>query len=121
MMCIMYMMPGPSSDGEFNTRIDKLQGIFSCKGCLCSFLLQLMQEELVQAMQGKWPEHIEDAAAAGPQRYGSTAAGWVKADERQALGEVLLQPGHVIAGVPLFWVVARGTEYKERFLTKAQQ
>ena len=87
--------------------------------CLLPLLL-LLQEELVQAMQGKWPEKIEDAAAAGPQRYGAAAAEWVKADENQALGEVLQHPGHVVAGVPLLWVVARGTEYKERFLTKAK-
>jgi hypothetical protein len=24
MMCIVYMMPGPSSDGEFNTIHDKI-------------------------------------------------------------------------------------------------
>jgi hypothetical protein len=25
-MCIMYMMPGPSSDGEFNTRLELGEG-----------------------------------------------------------------------------------------------
>jgi hypothetical protein len=39
--------------------------------------------------------------------------------ERLTLGAALRLPGHVVAGVPVFWVVARGTEYHARWLREA--
>jgi hypothetical protein len=39
--------------------------------------------------------------------------------ETLTLAEALLLPGHVVAGVPVFWVVARGTEYHARWLREA--
>ena len=30
--------------------------------------------------------------------------------------QVLAKPDHVIPGIPLFWVVAKGTPYRKRFL-----
>jgi hypothetical protein len=31
---------------------------------------------------------------------------------------VLLQPDHIVPGLPLFWVVAAGTDYRTRFLAE---
>lgn len=39
--------------------------------------------------------------------------------ENLTIGESLLLPGHVVAGVPVFWVVARGTEYYARWRREA--
>jgi len=39
--------------------------------------------------------------------------------EALTVGEALRLPGHVVAGVPVFWVVARGTEYHARWLREA--
>lgn len=33
--------------------------------------------------------------------------------------QVLAAEDHVVAGIPLFWVVAKGTAYRERFLDDA--
>ena len=57
-------------------------------------------------------------AEEGPKRYGKAAAKWERVDERKSLREALTAPGHVVPGLPLFWVVARGTEYRERFLAE---
>lgn len=34
------------------------------------------------------------------------------------LGQLLAQPDFVVPGVPLFFVVAKGTEYRQRFLAQ---
>ena len=80
----------------------------------------LTHDQLVQAMAGKWPEGV-DRDAEGPKRYGPEAARWCRVDERQSLKDALLEPGHVVPGLPLFWVVAKGTEYRDRFLANADR
>jgi hypothetical protein len=52
------------------------------------------------------------------QRYGPTASHWVRVDEALSLRQVLTQPGHVVPGVPLFWVLAEGSDYQRRFLAE---
>jgi len=69
----------------------------------------------VQALHGKWPEAQQGA---GPRRYGEKAARWVLVEQQKSLKEVLLQPDHVVPGLPLFWVVAKGTDYRKRFLAE---
>lgn len=77
----------------------------------------LQQEQLVQALHGEWPEAERDPSA-GPQRYGQAASHWVPVDEALSLKQVLQQPDHVVPGVPLFWVLAEGTDYQRRFLAE---
>ncbi len=67
------------------------------------------------------PRHQQHPKHPGPKRYGADAARWEKVDENMSLREVLTRPGHVIPGVPLFWVVAKGTEYRRRFLEKGER
>jgi hypothetical protein len=38
--------------------------------------------------------------------------------EQLSLREVLLRDDHIIPGLPLFWVVAKGTDYRQRFLAE---
>jgi hypothetical protein len=73
------------------------------------------QDKLIEALHGNWPEA---KIGAGPQRYGQQASHWVAVDQTQSLREVLLQQDHVIPGLPLFWVIAEGTDYKQRFLAE---
>ncbi|WIA28095.1 hypothetical protein OEZ86_010677 [Tetradesmus obliquus] len=75
----------------------------------------LKQDQLVDALHGKWPERDPQA---GPKRYGSSSSHWVPVDESLSLQQVLLAPDHVIPGVPLFWVLARDTQYQARFLAE---
>jgi hypothetical protein len=42
-------------------------------------------------------------------------------DEGATLGQVLREEGHVVPGLPLFWVLARDTTYRERFLAERVQ
>lgn len=65
-------------------------------------------------MYGGWPQDLKDE---GPQRYGPKASSWQLADETLLLGEILSKPEYVIPGVPVFFVVAKGTDYRERFLS----
>ncbi|KAF6259158.1 hypothetical protein COO60DRAFT_1622080 [Scenedesmus sp. NREL 46B-D3] len=75
----------------------------------------LKQNQLVDALHGQWPDPDPQA---GPKRYGEGASHWVAVDEALSLRQVLLQPGHVVPGVPLFWVLARDTDYQARFLAE---
>ena len=72
----------------------------------------LSNEKLVLAMQGKWPE----GSVKGPERYGPKAAKWKLVDESLRLGELLALEEYVIPGIPLFFAVARGSVYREKFL-----
>jgi hypothetical protein len=99
----------------------------------------LTEAQLVEAMAGRWPSSAGGGAGGGsaggasgsgsagidadaddddggPSRYGPKAAKWVKVDEAVTLRQALTAPGHIVPGAPLFFVVARGTEYRERFL-----
>ena len=66
-----------------------------------------------QALYGGWPAGAADTA---PQRYGPRAARWVRAREQATLAELLAAPDFVAPGLPVFFVVARGTVYRDRFL-----
>jgi hypothetical protein len=78
-------------------------------------MLHVLQEQLVKALHGDWPEM---RPGAGPQRYGQHVSHWVPVDPKMSLREVLLQPDHVVPGLPLFWVLAKGTDYRQRFLAE---
>ncbi|KAL3676038.1 hypothetical protein R1sor_025986 [Riccia sorocarpa] len=41
---------------------------------------------------------------------------WVKVQEKMTLNEVLSQGNHIIPGVPVFFVVATGTSFRDKFL-----
>ena len=71
----------------------------------------------MQAFHTGWPEHGEEAE---PSRYGEKAARWIQINESQSLKDILQHGDHVIPGVPAFFVVARGTDFRERFLSQGQ-
>ena len=52
-------------------------------------------------------------------RYGEKAARWQRVDEGLSLGQLLAQQDYVVPGVPLLFAVAKGTEYRTRFLAQA--
>lgn len=69
----------------------------------------------MQALHGDWPDM---QLGSGPQRYGQKATHWVPVQVQLSLREVLLRDDHIIPGLPLFWVVAKGTDYRQRFLAE---
>ena len=81
---------------------------------ICLSIITVFQAVLVQALHSGWPK--DAAQEAGPSRYGPRAARWVPVKEHAALHEVLRSPDYVIPGVPVFFVVAAGTAFRERFL-----
>jgi hypothetical protein len=72
----------------------------------------LTRDALVEALYGGWPAAKEE----GPRRYGPDAAGWVRVREGWTLGEALSREDHVVPGIPVFFVLAAGTPFRERFL-----
>ena len=70
------------------------------------------RDGLIEAMHGGWPRVIEE----GPERYGPTAAQWVRVDEKWTLGDLLSREDHVAPGIPVMFVLAKNTPFKERFL-----
>ncbi|KAA6430080.1 MAG: hypothetical protein FRX49_00511 [Trebouxia sp. A1-2] len=71
-------------------------------------------EQLTEVLYGGWPQDLQDAA---PQRYGPKASKWCQVSENLLLGEVLAKPDYVIPGIPVFFVVSKGSNYRERFLS----
>ena len=70
------------------------------------------REALTEALHGGWPRVVEE----GPSRYGPTAAKWIRVNEEWSLGELLSQPDHVAPGIPVMFVLAKGTPFKQQFL-----
>ena len=70
---------------------------------------------VTQAFYKGWPEHGEEAE---PSRYGKRAAKWIRVHEGAQLQDIWRQPDHVIPGIPALFVVAKGTEFRERFLAQ---
>ena len=67
---------------------------------------------LVEALYGGWPSVSDD----GPLRYGPKAAEWIRLDESLTLGGALQRPDHVVPGIPVFFILARDTPFKNDFL-----
>lgn len=72
----------------------------------------LDEQQLGEVYFGGWPEVAEE----GPQRYGPNAAGWVRVREGWTLRDVLGRPDHIIPGIPALFVLAKGTDFRQRFL-----
>ncbi|KAI3438195.1 hypothetical protein D9Q98_000632 [Chlorella vulgaris] len=73
----------------------------------------LTVEQLSEVYFGGWPEVHE----AGPQRYGPNAAGWVRVEEQWTLRDILDRPDHIIPGIPALFVLAKGTDFRQQFLS----
>ena len=75
--------------------------------------------DLAEALHGGWPDGVR---ATPPERYGPRAASWVRVeDEGQPLGALLARPDMVVPGVPVFFVLSRGTAFRERWLEAAAE
>ncbi|GAX82003.1 hypothetical protein CEUSTIGMA_g9431.t1 [Chlamydomonas eustigma] len=78
----------------------------------------LDREQLILAVQGKWPDGSADS---GPQRYGQKAAMWRQVDQQMSLLQLLTCEDYVVPGIPLLFAIAKGTEYKKRFLSQGMK
>jgi tetratricopeptide (TPR) repeat protein len=76
--------------------------------------------DLAEALHGGWPDGV---VATPPERYGPRAAHWVKVEnvEGESLGALLSRPDMVVPGVPVFFVLAKGTAFRERWLEAAAE
>lgn len=70
------------------------------------------RNELIEALFGGWPPIVDE----GPQRYGEKRARWVKVDESDSLGDVLHHEDNIIPGVPVFFILAESTPFRQSFL-----
>lgn len=73
----------------------------------------LTERQLEEVYFGGWPEGVTEE---GPQRYGPNAAAWVRVKESWTLRDALSRPDHVVPGVPAFFVLAKGSDFRQRFL-----
>eukprot|EP01025_Chloroclados_australasicus_P045246 TRINITY_DN4939_c0_g2_i1.p1 TRINITY_DN4939_c0_g2~~TRINITY_DN4939_c0_g2_i1.p1 ORF type:complete len:393 (-),score=32.44 TRINITY_DN4939_c0_g2_i1:375-1553(-) len=71
------------------------------------------EEQLAQSLQGQWPKSFQDS---GPQRYGTNSSTWKLVNQNFKLINILQQSDYVIPGLPVFFVVAKNTAYRDRFL-----
>ena len=69
----------------------------------------LRRNELVEALFGGWPSVSNE----GPNRL---EAKWIKVNPKHTLGEVLSRGDHVVPGIPVFFVLAKSTPFKDNFL-----
>ncbi|BDA47917.1 Tetratricopeptide repeat protein 4 [Coccomyxa sp. Obi] len=76
----------------------------------------LASGELAEALHSGWPKSKDEDAMPSP--YGKHAAKWVRINEEHSLQTILHEPGHVIPGIPVFFVVASGTRYRDAFLSE---
>lgn len=51
-------------------------------------------------------------------RFGAKAATWKPVDQSLTLGQLLDKEEYVIPGIPLLFAVAKGTEFRARFLAE---
>ncbi|KAK9907556.1 hypothetical protein WJX75_005927 [Coccomyxa subellipsoidea] len=72
--------------------------------------------DLAEALHSGWPKSKDQEAMPSP--YGKHAAKWVRVHEEHSLQDVLRELGHVIPGVPVFFIVASGTRYRDAFLSQ---
>ena len=66
-----------------------------------------------QALHTGWPSGFNDK---GPQRYGDQAARPIRIKDHLTLGEVLQRKDYVIPGAPVFFLLAKGTSFRDKFL-----
>lgn len=101
-------VPPPAWDSAGRYTLDKVEAYY-----MANAAQPLGEEQLATALQGSWPGGREWDPV---RRYGPQAVRPVLVDPRKPLGDVLREEGHVIPGIPVFFVLARGTEYRDKFL-----
>jgi tetratricopeptide (TPR) repeat protein len=72
----------------------------------------IARNELIEALFGGWPSVVDE----GPDRYGQKKASWIRVKESDTLGTVIGKEDHVIPGVPVFFILAKSTPFKDGFL-----
>lgn len=78
----------------------------------------LNEDQLTEALFGGWPADVTDE---GPSAYGKQAARWRRLREDVTLGQLLSKADYVVPGVPVVFVVARGTAYYDRFVSEVDR
>ncbi|KAK9813825.1 hypothetical protein WJX73_000343 [Symbiochloris irregularis] len=98
----------PEWDSQHAYQRDSLQLYY-----LSNAATPLPVEQLTEVLHGGWPEGIQEE---GPKRYGPKAAHWIAIDDACSLKDILDRKDYVVPGVPVFFVVARDSEFQTRFL-----
>lgn len=68
---------------------------------------------LAQVLAGGWPQDVTHRA---PSSYGPKSARLKQVEETHTLAEVLRQSDYVVPGIPVFFLLAAGTPFLQRFL-----
>ncbi len=78
----------------------------------------LDEDQLTEALYGGWPADVHDE---GPNAYGNKAARWRRIQEGVTLQGLLGREDYVVPGIPVVFVVARGTPYYDQFIQQVDQ
>ena len=79
-----------------------------------------LQEQLVAGVQGRYPPGY-NSESGKPKRYGNKAARWKALDEKLTLRQLLLVEDFIIPGVPVLFVLSRGTDYERAFVEQVEE
>lgn len=77
----------------------------------------LTEDQLTEALYGGWPADVRDE---GPNAYGDKAARWRRLHEGISLQALLDKEDYIVPGIPVVFVVARGTPYYDRFIEQVE-
>ena len=67
----------------------------------------------LQALHTGWPSGFQDK---GPQRYGENASRPIRIKGHLMLREVLQRKDYIVPGLPVFFILAKGTAFRDKFL-----
>lgn len=68
---------------------------------------------MIEVLAGQFSGDISEHA---PTKYGEHAVSWVEVEEWKTIRDIVEEPGHIVPGVPTFFVLAKGSQYHELFL-----
>ena len=67
----------------------------------------------MQALHTGWPSGHEEKE---PSKYGETATRPIKVKQSHTLAEILSFADYIVPGVPVFFILAKGSIFREKFL-----
>lgn len=102
-------------DGDGNYTRDRLEFYYQ-SNATAQYPAEVLYDKLMQAHGGGDDDTETQKAAWQKPTVDPRDQKMVLMDEIETLGEILQKDGNVVPGHPVFYVVAKGTEFREKFL-----
>lgn len=72
---------------------------------------------MIEAIAGQF---AGDLSSHGPTVYGKDSVNWVEVEEWKTFRDIIEEPGHVVPGIPTFFLLAKDSKYHKLFLSSNQ-